>query len=368
MTVAAVAALALAAAGCTSAPRWVGAPASGPTVSSPTASADPVGPSGRTFTLSAVGDTIMAAAPRFVPPDGGAGLFDAVAPALRSDLQMANLEEPITDTTTSTKCSSKSLGKTCFAYRAPSGFAAVLHRAGFDVVNIANNHALDYGTTGHADTEHLLSAAGVAWTGTPGRIAVVTVKGVKVAVVGFAPYAWANNLLNIPACAKVIARARTMADIVVVQAHMGGEGAKYQHVPHGPQYFLGENRGDAIAFSHAMIDAGADIVIGHSPHVLRAMEFYKGHLIAYSLGNFTGYHALNTGGPMGVSLVLRVTLRGDGAFVKASMVPISVVSPGLPRPDPARRAITTVRALTRSDFPSTGATIATSGAINPPES
>jgi poly-gamma-glutamate capsule biosynthesis protein CapA/YwtB (metallophosphatase superfamily) len=115
-----------------------------------------------------------------------------------------------------------------------------------------------------------------------------------------------------------------------------------------------------------MIDAGADIVIGHSPHVLRAMEFYKGHPIAYSLGNFAGYHALSSNGPNGISMILRVTMRRDGSFVSATMVPTSMVSPGVPRLDSNDRAIGVVRQLTAADFPTTGAQIASNGAITPP--
>src|SRR5215813_15453307 len=71
-----------------------------------------------TFTLSAVGDTIMASAPKFLPPNGGRGLFAPVESALGADLQMANLEEPITDATTSPKCGNPPAAN-CFAYRAP---------------------------------------------------------------------------------------------------------------------------------------------------------------------------------------------------------------------------------------------------------
>ena len=125
----------------------------------------------------------------------------------------------------------------------------------------------------------------------------------------------------------------------------------------GVQTFLGENRGDVIAFSHAMIDAGASIVIGHGPHVLRGMEFYRGHLIAYSLGNFAGYHALSINNVTGVSAVLRVTMHADGSFVSATIVPTSMVTPGVPRLDPRDRAIDMVRSLSHQDFPKTAAQV-----------
>jgi poly-gamma-glutamate capsule biosynthesis protein CapA/YwtB (metallophosphatase superfamily) len=318
-----------------------------------------------TLTLSAVGDTIMASAPRFLPPDGGAAFFAPVADALRSDLQMANLEEPLTNVAASTKCGA-ALGKTCFAFRAPASYAGVLKGSGFDLVNIANNHALDFGPNGHADTERALTDAGVKYTGPPGMITTMTVKGVRIVVLGFAPYPWANDLRDIDGAARLVRTAAKSADVVIVQAHMGAEGAAYQHVRPGVQTFLGENRGDVIAFSHAMIDAGASIVIGHGPHVLRGMEFYKGHLIAYSLGNFAGYHALSINNVTGVSAVLRVSMRRDSSFVGATVVPTSMVAPGVPRLDPHDRAIGMIRSLTRQDFPKTGAQIAPNGALTPP--
>ena len=365
----AVGALATAVVACSRSPQAQFVPG-GAATGSAKATASPVPPAAETaadttFTLSAVGDTIMASAPKFLPPHGGAGFFAPVADALHSDLQMANLEEPLTNVAASTKCGA-ALGTTCFAFRAPPSYAGVLKDSGFDLVNIANNHAIDFGQNGHAETERALTDAGVKYTGPPGMITTTTVKGVRVAVLGFAPYPWANDLRDIDDAARLVRTAAKSADVVIVQAHMGAEGAAYQHVRPGVQTFLGENRGDAIAFSHAMIDAGASIVIGHGPHVLRGMEFYQGHLIAYSLGNFAGYHALSINNVTGVSAVLRVTMHGDGSFVSATIVPTSMVAPGVPRLDPRDRAIDMVRSLSHEDFPRTGAQIAASGAITPP--
>jgi len=368
--VAALVAVAALAACATAQPRFVpGSGGDGKTsASSPSASPTsfPKSAAG-TFTLSAVGDTIMASAPKYLPPNGGADFFAPVEAALKSDLQMANLEEPLTNVPTSSKCGA-SLGKTCFAFRSPPQYANVLASAGFDLVNIANNHALDYGQAGHVETEHALDSAGVKYTGPPGMVTTVTVKGLKIAVIGFAPYPWANDVRDISAAADLVRDAKKSNDLVIVQVHMGGEGPTYQHVKPGTEIFLGEDRGNPIAFSHAMIDAGADIIIGHSPHVLRAMEFYKGHLIAYSLGNFAGYHALSTSGVTGISMILRVTLRTDGSFVSARIVATSMVAPGVPQVDPNQRAIPLVRSLTNADFPNSGAQIAANGAITPPSS
>ena len=317
------------------------------------------------ISMSAVGDVIMGVPPN-LPPNNGKGFFDDVQSSLRADLQMANLEEPLTNDTGVTKCSAATLGNTCFQFRSPPSYANILKDAGFGLVNLANNHAYDFGPAGHTNTRAALDAAGVRYTGPPGMITVVDVKGIKVAVIGFAPYPWANDLLNIPKGQDLVRQAKKQADLVVIQVHMGAEGANYTHVKPGTEMYVGENRGDPIAFSHAMIDAGADVIIGHSPHVLRAMEFYKGHLIAYSLGNFAGYHALGYTGVVGVTGILKVTLRKDGSYVSGTLVPTHMVAPGSPRMDPQHQAISMVSGLSKSDFPTTGAQIATDGTITPP--
>jgi poly-gamma-glutamate capsule biosynthesis protein CapA/YwtB (metallophosphatase superfamily) len=339
-------------------------PSSGPPIPAP-ASAAPAAGAGDDFTLSAVGDVIMGAAPNGLPPDDGHGFFDDVAAKLHSDLQMANLEQPLTDDTGVSKCGANA-GRTCFQFRSPPSYAGILKEAGFALVNLANNHAYDFGVQGHQNTRKALDAAGVKYTGPPGMITMVDVKGIRVAVLGFAPYPWANDLINIPKGQELVRQAKKQADIVIIQVHMGGEGADHTHVKPGTDMFLGENRGDPIAFSHAMIDAGADIIIGHSPHVIRAMEFYKGRLIAYSIGNFAGYHALGYTGVVGITEILRVTLHRDGTYVAGVIVPTHMVAPGAPRLDPQRQAIALTASLTKSDFPTTGARIGTDGTVTPP--
>ena len=122
-------------------------------------------------------------------------------------------------------------------------------------------------------------------------------RGTRVAVLGFAPYPWAQSLLDLPAAQALVRKADTWADLVVVTMHAGAEGADHEHVDPGTERFLGESRGNVVAFAHAVVRAGADLVVGSGPHVLRGMEWYRGRLIAYSLGNFVGYGTLNTSGP-----------------------------------------------------------------------
>src|SRR5262245_17952568 len=226
------------------------------TAASPTASPS-AAPAGSTFTLSAVGDTIVAAAPN-LPPNGGRGFFNDVRDALAADLQMGNLEEPITDVPTSSKCSAASLGKTCHAFRAPTSYVRALTEAGFSLMNLANNHAMDFGDAGHKQTETTLTAAGIKYTGPPGMITTTTVKGVTVAVVGFAPYNWANSLLDIPGAAELVRTAKGQADIVIVQAHVGAERSHKTHVRPRTEHQLRESRGASLA-------AGDRVLPGREP-------------------------------------------------------------------------------------------------------
>lgn len=348
--------------------------AAGKVAATATEASPPVGPSAsapagagadQTITMSATGDIIMGSAPGALPPNNGKDLFTPVRDALRADLQMGNLEQPLTNDTGVGKCSAESAGKTCFAFRSPPAYATLLRDAGFRLMNLANNHAYDFGAEGNRQTKQALESAGLAHTGAPGQITVVEVKGVRVAVLGFASYAWSQSVVDIEAAQALVKKASEQADLVVVQVHMGGEGADKTHVRKGTEMFLGENRGDPMRFSHAVIDAGADLVVGHGPHVMRGMEFYQGRLIAYSMGNFFGYRSLSYSGVLGVSGILKATLRKDGSWVSGKLVATRVVAPGAPAMDQTNQAWSLIRSLCKADLPGTGAQIGADGSISP---
>ncbi|MEU8182890.1 CapA family protein [Micromonospora sp. NPDC049044] len=320
---------------------------------------------GGVISLSATGDIIMGNAPSRLPAGGGKGFFASVTEALKADLVMGNLEEPLTVDTGTGKCGANSTR--CFQFRAPPEYAAHLRDAGFHVLNQANNHGYDYGPKGYQNTQQALEKYDLKHTGAPDQITVVDVKGVKVAVVGFSSYVWSNSLVDIATAKTVIAKAATMADLVVVQVHMGGEGAEKTRVKPGTEMFLGENRGDPVKFSHAMIDAGADLIVGHGPHVLRGMEFYQGRLIAYSLGNFAGGgNSLNNDGRLGWGGVLKVSLKPDGAWAGGSFTSTYMNDAGKPTLDPNDRGLGLIGDLSRSDFPKSGARFDGPGKISPP--
>jgi hypothetical protein len=345
------------------APQWRD---SAPTEPSGQAAAPPSGePARRTISMSATGDIIMGRAPDRLPPNGGEGFFAAVRGALEADLVMGNLEEPITEDTGTGKCGPTS--KNCYQFRVPPSYAGHLKDAGFELLNQANNHGHDYGPAGFRNTQRALEEHGLEHTGAPDEITVMDVEGVRVAVAGFSSYPWSNPLVDVAAAAEVVEKAAGLGDIVVVQVHMGAEGAAMTHVKPGTEMFLGENRGDPIKFAHAMIDAGADLIVGHGPHVLRAMEFYKGRLIAYSLGNFAGgAGTLNKTGVLGLGGVLKVSLAADGSWGGGQLISTYLDSGGRPAIDKDHRGAAAVRRLSKSDFPSTGATVAATGKITSP--
>jgi poly-gamma-glutamate capsule biosynthesis protein CapA/YwtB (metallophosphatase superfamily) len=324
------------------------------------APAPPV-PDAEPVRVTAVGDTVMGSLPYGLPPDGGASFFDEVDDLLVGDVVLGNLEGTLATGGVS-KCGSGS--PNCFAFRTPPSYARHIKDAGFTVMNLANNHANDFGPSALRETVAALSRVGLRSTGRPGTVAVQKVDGQRVAILGFASYDWANPLLDIPRARRLVQEAARKAEIVVVTFHGGAEGSDKTHVPQGSEYFLGENRGDLRRFSKAVIDAGADLVIGHGPHVLRGMEVYKGRLIAYSLGNFGGYEVFGLNATTATSMVLQVTLQPDGRLQRARIRPTQLVGNGTPAP--GGTAISMVRELSQDDFGSRAPRIGAGGVVTPP--
>ncbi len=287
----------------------------------PVADAEPV-------TVAAVGDTVMGSLPYGLPSDGGRTLFDAVDDLLTGDVVLGNLEGTLA-TGGSSKCGSGS--PNCYAFRTPPSYSRWLKEAGFTVMNLANNHAFDFGAIGQRQTVAALRRVGIRNTGRPGTMAVQVIDGQRVAILGFAAYEWADSLLDIPRARARVREAASRAEIVIVTFHGGAEGSDRTSVPSGPETYLGEPRGDSRAFSRAVVDAGADLVIGHGPHVLRGMEVYKKRLIAYSLGNFMGYEVFSLGGPLSTSAVLQVSVNPDGTFCRGGSAPHSSWARACPR-------------------------------------
>jgi poly-gamma-glutamate capsule biosynthesis protein CapA/YwtB (metallophosphatase superfamily) len=313
-------------------------------------------------TIAAVGDTMLGSTPDLPPhPEG---YFDAVRRELGAQVVFGNLEGTLT-TATAGKCASMhARSGSCFAFRNPPGYVRYLKHAGFTVLNDANNHSFDFGAAGQAQTVRTIHAAGLAQTGLPGQITLVRAHGVKVAFVAFAPYADTASLLDLPAARALITRAAGQARVVVVYMHAGAEGPAADHVTGREEHYLGEDRGNPEAFAHMAIRGGASLVIASGPHVLRGIQFYRHHLIAYSLGNFASYHNFATNGNLGMTVILHVTLSAAGAFKHARIYPIQFTRQG--QPVPGGGAISFVSQLSARDFGASAARILPSGVIKAP--
>jgi len=315
-----------------------------------------------TVVFSFVGDTILGSTPEL--PDDPDAYVRPVVGTVRNgvDVGFANLEGTFTKVSTG-ECGTSS-GSGCFQFRNPPWYAHVFARAGYDVLNLANNHSHDFGATGLHDTETAIRNAGMKYDGLPGQITYVKSNGVRVAFVGFAPYGDSNNLLDLTKAAQLIRTARANAPIVVVYMHAGAEGADADHVTGHEEYFVGEDRGNPRRFAHMAVDNGASLVVASGPHVMRGMEFYRHRLIAYSLGDFANFHNFNTTGVLGHSAVLRVTLSRAGGFRSARLVSVSLDSGG--HATVGGGSVAFVRSLSDDDFGSNAARLSSSGVITQP--
>jgi hypothetical protein len=239
----------------------------------------------------------------------------------------------------------------CFAFQAPARNARSLRRAGVDLANLANNHAFDFGPRGYGSTRRALRRAGVEPTGAPGEVRVLKRNGTRIAFVGFASYRWSAPLNDPGAVRALVRRAARRAEIVVVLFHGGAEGSDRTHTPHGGENAFGENRGHLRAFARVAIRAGADLVLGSGPHVLRGLELYRGRLIAYSLGNLAGWHNFATGGPvLSLSALLKVQMGPLGRFREGEITSLRLDGTGVPHRDGSERAAKLMRRLSYSDF------------------
>jgi hypothetical protein len=150
--------------------------------------------------------------------------------------------------------------------------------------------------------------------------------------------------------ARLVQQASRRPDLVVVLMHAGGEGSDKLHTPRSTEFAFGENRGRPRAFAHAVIRAGADLVLGSGPHVVRGIERYRRRLIAYSLGNFLGYHTLSTGGVLSLSGLLTVRMSPSGVPLGGRWSSVLLDRAGVPHLDRSAASARLVARLSREDF------------------
>jgi poly-gamma-glutamate capsule biosynthesis protein CapA/YwtB (metallophosphatase superfamily) len=316
------------------------------------------------LTLAAVGDIMMGTdfPENILPDDDGAGFLAAVTPLLSApDVTFGNLEGVLMDGGEPVKqCKNP---KICFLFRTPTRYATYLQLAGFDVMSLANNHARDFGEEGRGSSMSALDAVGIRHSGRESTVASWIANGRRVAMVAFAPNVGANSLNDPQIGLPLVADLAAKHDIVIVSFHGGAEGNGAEVLPFAREIFAGEDRGNVVEFARAMIDAGADIVLGHGPHVVRPMELYRDRLIAYSLGNFATYYGISVEGIRGIAPILLVTLDDDGRFVSGRIEATMQIRPAGPSPDPANSVTTLLRTLTSTAFPDGTLSISEQGVL-----
>ncbi len=320
------------------------------------------------ITIVGVGDIMMGSPypnDTRMPPNDGADLFKAFSPILSgADIAFGNLEGPIIDSGSSGKCRPGSTK--CFAFRTPTRYGKYLKEAGFDVMSVANNHAGDFGLEGRTSTQKVLDEQGIKYAGSldpPATITYLTSKGKKVAFVAFGHNNGMPSINDIDGARQLVTQAAKNADLVVVSFHGGAEGTGAQHVLSRNEIFLGENRGNLPLFTHTVVDAGADLVLGHGPHVMRGMEIYKDRLVMYSLGNFCTYGWFGLAAETALTMALEVKLAPDGKFLSGKVHSGRQEGKGIPVLDPTNEGLKTVRTLSEADFGTKAPKIADDGAI-----
>jgi hypothetical protein len=202
-------------------------------------------------------------------------------------------------------------------------------------------------------------------SGRVGDFASIDANGLRIAFLAYAVTRNSNMMLDYELAFSTVAECAKSHDIVVVTFHGGAEGVAAAHVPFAEEEYYGEPRGDVVWFARGVIDAGADLVLGHGPHVVRGMERYNGKLIAYSLGNFATYYGISVAGTKGVAPILRVTLDGEGEFVEGEIISIVQRRPNGPSIDGKQRALNLMRGLSAADFGNSGLHFMPNGQLLP---
>lgn len=331
-------------------------------------------PEQRVYRIVAVGDVMMGSDwptpvldPR-VTPDAprDAVIGSEIADVFHgADVVFGNFEGTIhTGAAGAKSCSNPSV---CFTFRSPPFHAAHLSKAGFNLMSNANNHARDFGDATRALTFENLTKAGIVVSSADQDGMRFGVKplahGKRAVLVAFGHNPGLMQVADIARAQDLIRKAESMGDLTIVSCHIGAEGASRQNVTRETELFLGENRGNPWAFAHAAVDAGADVVLCHGPHVPRAIQVYKKRFIAYSLGNFWTYGRFNLSGPSGLAPIADLRVADTGELISARIISARQDRPGGPYLDPTNTAAKTIARLTKIDIPESGLEISETGEI-----
>ncbi len=318
-----------------------------------------------TFNLVAVGDIMVGTSypKNFLPSGDGAFLWDDSRSFFQqADIAFGNLEGTVLDGDGEPKeCKNPDA---CYLFKMPTRLAGVFKECGFDLMSIANNHANDFGARGRKNTQKTLDSLGIYHAGSIERpYGIFEVSGLRIGFIAFAPNKGTLTFYDQEFARNLVKMLSDSSDLVIVSIHGGAEGLGNMHVTRTQEFYFGEDRGNIYTFSHELVDAGADLIIGHGPHVPRAIEVYQDRLIAYSLGNFCTYGRFSLKGAAGVAPLLQVKFTREGKFLEGAVRSFKQSYAYGPLTDSSNEAARIIRELSEQDFPENPVTIDEEGRI-----
>ncbi len=319
----------------------------------------------KTVRIVAVGDVMLGTsypATKYLP-ENVTNLLRPLQQTLASaDVTFGNLEGCFSDSASPVKIVKDS--SKAYLFRMPCHYAVELQKAGFDLMSIANNHSQDFGQKGIETTKSIMDSLGIAVAGTENYpTAIIARDSIRYGFCAFSANKGTLYINDYKTLKKIVSNLKEKADIVIVSFHGGAEGNGYQRTPDSTEIFLGENRGFVKEFARKAIDAGADLVLGHGPHVPRTIDLYKNRFIIYSLGNFCTFGRFNLRAANGIAPLLSLQLTPQGEFVSGKIVPIKQLGRGVPRVDSQRKVIRNMQKLLVEDAPNCGLQIDENGNI-----
>jgi poly-gamma-glutamate capsule biosynthesis protein CapA/YwtB (metallophosphatase superfamily) len=298
------------------------------------------------ISITAVGDIMMGGS-----ENEGSELFKPAESWIKnSDVRFGNFEGTFFDGPN--QPDGKSPGPNRWIFKTPIRMASTLSSAGFNVVSLANNHVKDYGQAGINSTKETLKQAGIQFSSKAGEVAKFKVDQTEISLIAVDFYKAPRSMTDAADTYVEIQKLKQQGHLVIVSAHVGGEGNGAEFIKFGTEIFLGENRGDSVAFARAAIDSGADVILMHGPHVPRGLELYKNRMIAYSLGNFVTGRGISIEGYSKVAPLLRLQIDHSGQFRAGQLV--SFVQRREPQRiefDNERTAQKLISYLSRKQFP-----------------
>jgi poly-gamma-glutamate capsule biosynthesis protein CapA/YwtB (metallophosphatase superfamily) len=305
--------------------------------------------------IKAVGDIMLGSyTPRQILPKGNGEIFaQSIAPYLDSaDVTFGNLEGVfVTDGIQPRKCSkeAREAGR-CYEFGMPENLAPALKDMHFSVLSMDNNHNSDYGDEGVTNTKKVLDKTGIDYAAKKSPI-ILEVKGKKIGIAAFGHSGVSYKVSDLVTAKQVITDLNKKCDLIIVSFHGGAEGIDAQHVKDTTETYYGENRGNLIKFAKTVIDAGADVVIGHGPHVLRGIDIYKEKLIVYSLGNFLTHGNVNIRDVMGKSAIMDIEIDLEtGNLIQGNIIATKQIDRGVAVFDSEGKAIELIKSLSEADF------------------